>query len=79
VTYLGISPLGDVGIDGRGLSIPEHEGEGQDTKVRKMREGQQSITMTAPHVSHQCAPEGLFIGVITHGHYNGCNAPIHLP
>jgi hypothetical protein len=30
-------------------------------------------------VSHQCAPGGLFIGVITHGHYNVCTAPFIYP
>jgi hypothetical protein len=31
------------------------------------------MTITAPQVSHQCAPGGLFIGVVTHGHYNVCS------
>jgi hypothetical protein len=29
-------------------------------------------------VSHQCAHVSLFIGVVTHGHYNIRNAPVYL-
>jgi hypothetical protein len=30
-------------------------------------------------VSHQCAPGGLFIGVVTGGYYNVHKALVHLP
>jgi hypothetical protein len=30
-------------------------------------------------VFYQCAPDGLFIGVVTHGNYNVHIAPVQLP
>jgi hypothetical protein len=57
---------------------PEHKNEGKGVKVRE-RERQEQIAITAPTVSHQCAPGGLFIGVVTGSYYNIRNAPVHLP
>jgi hypothetical protein len=37
------------------------------------------MAITTPQAFHQCAPGRLFIGVVTHGHYNVRYAPVHLP
>jgi hypothetical protein len=36
------------------------------------------MTITAPQVSHQYAPNVLFVVVVTGGYYNVRNAPVHL-
>jgi hypothetical protein len=56
----------------------EHEGERKDAKTREMREEQQQVVITVPYVSHQYAPEGLFIEVVIYDHYNVCNVSVHL-
>jgi hypothetical protein len=69
-----------VRVNSRGLFIPENEGGSCDVKGQDARE---KIVMAnnncPPQVSHQCAHGGLFIEVVTHGHYNVCIAPIYLP